>query len=169
MVLTEIQKDLLERTVRRPTAKKRTVERARIVLLFSSGLALKRIAREYNLNVLTVRKWVRRWKKASCDLLTIEKSIPLAENQSKAEKDYRSAILSVFDDASRPGKPPTFSAEQIVQIVGLACEVLDDSDECVSSWTQEEIAREAEKRGIVSSISQRTVCRFLKASRDQAS
>ena len=166
MTLSDFQKNFLEQTVRRSTVVKRTAERAKIVLSASNGTALKKIAREYNLNILTVRKWVRRWQASIPDLTKIENALPSAENPSKAKKHYENEILSVFDDGLRPGRPPTFSPEQAIQIVALACEVLDDSDEAVSYWTQEQIAAEAQKRGIVTSISQRTVCRFLKSGCD---
>ncbi len=57
---------------------------------------------------------------------------------------------------------PTFSAEQVVQIVALACEPPPDSDRPVSHWTPRELAEEAVTRHIVPTISPRSVGRFLK-------
>jgi len=67
-----------------------------------------------------------------------------------------------LDDAPRCGAPPVFTAEQVVGIVAIACEVLDESDEGVSHWTHRQIAQEAVKRGIVEEISPSTVGRLLR-------
>jgi hypothetical protein len=46
--------------------------------------------------------------------------------------------------------------------VALACEAPEDSDLPISHWTQQALADEAMRRGIVEEISQRSVGRFLK-------
>jgi putative transposase len=48
-----------------------------------------------------------------------------------------------------------------MQIMALACETPEVAGRPVSSWTPHELADEAIKRGIVTSISPRTVERFL--------
>ena len=63
--------------------------------------------------------------------------------------------------------PVTFTAEQIVQIINLACTHPAAAGRPVDAWTPRELAAEAEKRQLVPSISPRTVGRFLKASRSQ--
>jgi putative transposase len=77
-------------------------------------------------------------------------------------------IAEVLADAPRPGAPPTFSAEQVVQIIAMACTPPADSGRPVDAWTPRELADEAEKRQIVTSISARSVGRFLKRGRSQA-
>ncbi len=57
------------------------------------------------------------------------------------------------------------TAEQICAIVALACERPAESDRPVTHWSQQELADEAMKRGIVERISQRSVGRFLKKNR----
>ncbi len=52
-----------------------------------------------------------------------------------------------------------------MQIMALACEQPMSVDVPVSTWTPRELATEAIKRGIVPSISPRTVERFLKGER----
>jgi putative transposase len=74
-------------------------------------------------------------------------------------------IEEILDDAPRPGGPATFSPEQIVQIVAVACEPPDKSGRPISHWTARELADEAKKRQIVKSISSRSVGRFLKTGR----
>jgi hypothetical protein len=72
-----------------------------------------------------------------------------------------------LDDAPRSGAPPTFSAEQVVRIVALACEPPADSDRPISHWTPRDLAEEAVHRGIVTLISPRSVGRFLGSGRPQ--
>src|ERR1700726_1767969 len=72
------------------------------------------------------------------------------------------AIEVLLTDEQRPGAPATFSFEQFMQIMALACETPEASDRPVSTWTPRELADEAVKRGIVEQISPRTVERFLK-------
>ena len=67
----------------------------------------------------------------------------------------------------RPGAPTTFSAEQWCQIIALACEPPEASERPISHWTPRELADEARKRGIVATISERHVGRFLKSGRAQ--
>jgi putative transposase len=64
-------------------------------------------------------------------------------------------------DEQRPGAPETFTFEQFMQIMALACEAPGESQRPVSDWTPRELADEAVKRGIVTQISPRTVGRFL--------
>jgi Homeodomain-like domain len=74
----------------------------------------------------------------------------------------------VLDDHPRSGAPGTFSAEQVVQLVAIACEPPPASDRPTSHWTPRDLAEEAVNRGIVSSISPRSVGRFLGSGRPQA-
>jgi putative transposase len=80
----------------------------------------------------------------------------------------RKLIAETLADAPRPGAPPTFTAEQIVQIIALACTPPADAGRPIDAWTPRELADEAEHRHIVTSISARSVGRFLKTGRSQA-
>ena len=64
-------------------------------------------------------------------------------------------------DAHRSGSPGKFSAEQIVQLVSIACEDPRDSDLPVEDSTGRELADEMQKRSIVDSISVSTVNQLL--------
>src|SRR5258708_12999690 len=78
------------------------------------------------------------------------------------DKGLRQVIERGLADAARSGSPGKFSAEQIVQIVAVACEEPQASGYPVSHWTPKEVAQEVIKRGVVESISERQVGRFLK-------
>jgi putative transposase len=78
------------------------------------------------------------------------------------------AIAAVLADAPRPGAPGTFTAEQVVQIITLACRPPEQLGRPVAAWTPRELADEAVKQGIVDTISPRTVGRFLNGGRSPA-
>jgi transposase len=71
-------------------------------------------------------------------------------------------VVERLSDAPRCGAPARITAEQICAIVALACERPKESGRPVTHWSQQELADEAMKRGIVEQISQRSVGRFLK-------
>jgi putative transposase len=62
----------------------------------------------------------------------------------------------------------SFTAEQIVQIVNLACTPPPQLGRPIDAWTPRELADEAVKQGFVSAISARSVGRFLKRGRSAA-
>jgi transposase len=118
--------------------------RAQIILYLADGHNAREVARLLGTSRLTVRRWRRHWlTRPTC-------SVP-----------------ERLQDAPRPGTPATFSVEQWCQIMALACEPPTDSERTISHWTPRELADEASKRGIVKTISERHVGRFLKSRRPQ--
>jgi putative transposase len=95
-----------------------------------------------------------RWHAAESRLQAIE--------ETGKRKLLNQAIAVLLTDEQRPGAPATFTFEQFMRIIALACEKREASDLPVSTWTPRELADEAVKRGIVEQISPRTVERFLK-------
>jgi len=155
IVLDARLRGVLQHLVRRQTSPQRLVRRLRIVLAAADGLANEEIARRDGLERGTVRVWRGRWLEAA----------PRLAAAAAAGDDDRVLIQLVTEalaDAPRPGAPPTFSAEQVVQIVAVACEPPPGSDRPVSHWTAREVAEEAVKRGIVPTLSPRSAGRFLK-------
>lgn len=154
--LTEKQEVLLIQICRRQSNSQQQVRRAQIILRAAGGLSNESIARVLDIDRSTARSWRKRWLEAVGELSEIEKR---AE-----DKTLLTAIEGVLSDAYRSGTPPSFSAEQVVQIIALACEAPTDSQRPVSHWTPRELAVEAVKRGLVQSISAQSVERFLKGS-----
>ena len=72
-------------------------------------------------------------------------------------KRLRDAIEFLLADAPRPGIAPTFTAEQVCQIIALAYEPPPAHG---SHWTRAALGEEAVKRGIVEKISCTTIGRF---------
>jgi putative transposase len=152
---SERSQRILATIVRRQTAPLWLVTRAKIIVKAIEGKANTAIAKELELDRITVRLWRERWHEHAARRAALEEG---ADN----EREVEAFIIDSLRDAYRSGTPPKFSAEQVVQIVALACEDPSASGYPVSHWTPKEVAAEAIKRGIVESISERQVGRFLK-------
>jgi transposase len=149
------QLSVLERLLRQHSCPQALLRRTKIVLAAAQGLRNQQIARHLNCSPTTVRLWRARWA-AAHDLLAASETDP---------QQLTAAIATVLADAPRSGAPDTFSAEQIIHILNLACTPPPDSDRPVTAWTARELADEAVKQKIVSAISPRSVGRFLKSER----
>jgi putative transposase len=160
VTLSEKQREILERLIRRQTSSQRLVRRAKTILAAADGASNESIAVRLGLDRNTVRTWRYRWW-SGADALSA------AEAAGDSDKALRLRIESLLTDAPRPGTPGDFSAEQLAQIISVACEAPEDSGRPVTHWTPRELADEVINRGIVKSISPRTVGRFLKRSRSQ--
>lgn len=102
--------------------------------------------------------WRGAWLSAAPRLLEVEE----AGGGGGEEKELRLCIEEALADSPRSGTPATFTAEQICQIVALACESPGECGRPVTHWSPPELADEAIKRGIVESVSPRSVGRFSK-------
>ena len=138
--LTEEQRQALEAIVRKHTSPHPLVIRARIILLAAQGHGVRAIATHRHIARGRVQSWRRRWLTATAS----------------------TAVALRLADLPRPGAPATYTAEQICAIVALSCELPEASGRPIRHWTQQELADEAVNRGLVESISQRSVGRFLK-------
>jgi putative transposase len=156
--LTSAQQAVLQRLLRRQTADQRLVRRAAILLALAADPGVEATARRLGLTRLTVRLWRDRWLRAAPQLRE-------AEQETTPEPALLGLIEQVLADAPRPGAPATFSPEQIVQLVALACEPPEQSGRPIDHWTARELADEVKQRGIVRAISPRSAGRFLKRGR----
>jgi len=161
VVITERQKEVLETIMRQPTSPQRLATRARIVLLGFERWRNEEIAREVDLCAACVGFWRRRWARAFERLVAVECSEGIKALRKAIEED-------VLNDERRSGSPGKFTAEQVTQILALACEPPEKSGRPVTHWTPTELADEARKRGFLASISARQVGRFLKSGPAQA-
>jgi putative transposase len=156
--LSTRQRALLEQLRQRQTAPQRLIRRVLILLALAANPCLQSTARDLRLNRISVRLWRDRWLDAAEDLAQ-------AERDNVSDPQFLGLIEEILDQAPRPGGPATFSPEQIVQIVALACEPPEKSGRPVSHWTHRELADEVKRRRIVEDIAPRTVGRFLKTGR----
>ena len=90
LTLTDDQRDLLQRTVSRPTTERRILERAQVVLAIAQGATVSDAARATGLTRLTARKWRDRF---------------LAQG------------LDGLSDAPRSGQPRKLKPEVVAEIV----------------------------------------------------
>jgi putative transposase len=141
VALSARERSQLEALLRRQTCPQQIALRARIVLQAGSGEGVRESARRLGVARSTVQSWRRRWAGSA------------------------GSVAERLADAPRPGTPATFGAEQICAIVAIACEAPADCDRPITHWTQQEIADEAVRRGIVAAISPDSVGRFLKKKR----
>ncbi len=154
--LTARQRACLEQIARRQTSSQRLVRRTKILLALETGATQCHVRRQLHLNRGTVQRWCRRW----CALAS---KLEHMEADGSSDKVLTTVIVEALTDSPRAGTPATFTAEQIVQIVAVACEDPAASGRPVSHWTPREVAEEVRKRGIVETISTRSVGRFLKS------
>jgi len=133
----------------------RLVERSRIILLSADRVANIEQAHRLDVDRQRVRRWRARWAEA-------EERLAAAEREGANDDDLAKLIRSVLTDERRAGAPATFSAEQLTQIIAVACEPPEESGRPVTHWTPTELADEVITRGIVETISPRHVDRILK-------
>lgn len=139
LLVTDRERSQLETLERKSNCPQQLAMRARIILLAAEDVGVRESAAKLGISRSTVQAWRQRW----------------TENP-----DAR--VVQRLSDAPRPGTPATFTAEQVCAIVAVACEDPKESGREITHWTQREVADEAMKRGIVSSISSRSVGRFFK-------
>lgn len=140
--LSKEEREALDKLVRRHSTPQQLVLRGRIILAAADGKGNSEIARAIGLGVDRVREWRMRWiglQAVSLSDLSVEERLA---------------------DLPRAGRPAEISAEQICQVVALACE--QPKERPISHWTGREIADEVMRRGIVKQISPRHAARLLK-------
>lgn len=155
--LTDRQRSLLERLTRRQSCPQHLVQRAQIILSAADGHSDTFVAHSLAHDRGTVRLWRTRW-------LSAQSQLAAAQAAGESDLVLLECISAILADAPRSGAPDTFSAEQVVQIVALACTAPPDSERPTTHWSTRELADEAIRRKIVSSISPRSIGRFLKSS-----
>ena len=152
--LTNRQKGTLEQIFSLRTIEVRYQQRAQFILELSAGATNKGLVKKLGIDRATAKKWRKRWHQAQEKLTALEQE----ENANK----YKKALLEILNDAPRSGAPPKFTPEQVCQIVAVACESPEKSDHMISHWSNQALAAEVVKRGIVESISSTQVGVFLK-------
>lgn len=111
LVLSDEERAVLERYVRRGTTAQRLAMRARIVLLCSEGMENKKVARRLRTSALTVSKWRRRFAADRLDGLL---------------------------DEPRPGAPRKISDDAVEAAV---VRTLETTPTGATHWSTRELAR----------------------------
>ena len=153
--VTSRERRTLEHIVRQQNNPQWLVTRAKMILRAATGQTNGQIANELEITRNTVSSWRERWQAS-------EEQRDAVTNEMDDAKSLRKLLEALFRDNPRSGAPGKFSAEQMAQIIAIACEDPEANGYPVSHWTPKEIVMEAVKRGVVESISERQVGRFLK-------
>lgn len=146
IVLSIEERSELEGLIRSHSTAQHLARRARMVVMAADGIGVGETAARLGVWRKGVSFWRARWLAGDA-------------GESAAER---------LADRPRSGAPATITPEQICAVVALACERPEESGVPLSQWSASDLAREAVRRGIVTSISPRSVGRFLKRSRPQA-
>ena len=143
IVLSFEERRELDRLIRTPSTAQQIALRARMIVLAADGLKVGETAERLDVWRKTVSHWRAVWI---------------------ASAGTAATVVERLSDAPRPGVPARITPEQTCAIVALACETPEGSALPVSHWTQQALADEAMRRGIIDRISQRSVGRILKRS-----
>jgi transposase len=156
ITVSDRQRAMLDRWSRNKAGtSQRLFERCQIILRCAEGVSNSELARRLGVDRQRPRRWRRRWAEN-------EERLAAAELEGVNDKDLAKLLADILADAPRVGVKPKFTAEQLTQLIALACEPPEESGRPVTHWTPPELADEAAKRGIVESISPRHVDRLLK-------
>ena len=154
--VSDKQRAILEKWCRnKAETSQRLFERCQIVLMSAEGLGNSKQGRRLGVDRQCARRWRQRWADS-------EERLEKAEQEGINEKDLSKLLKEVLSDAPRPGVTPKFTAEQLTQIIAVACEPPEESGRPVTHWTPPELADEVTMRNIVESISPRHIDRILK-------
>lgn len=156
LLVSPQQETILQKIIRRSQSPQSLVTRAKIVLKGTQfGRRNQQIAQELGVTNKTVRKWRGRW-------LQGYETLEAVENEVEEKESLMQIITQLLSDQPRSGTPPTFTAEQICQIIAVACESPTLSNRPITEWTPRELADEVIQRKIVMTISASQVRLFLK-------
>jgi transposase len=106
--LTDDERTELTRRTRSRTDPVRTVERAQMVCAAAEGLSAPRIAQRLGVDARVVRTWVTR---------------------------FNDRGLAGLEDEPRSGRPPTYTPEQVAEVIATSLTKPDDLDQPFGSWT----------------------------------
>jgi hypothetical protein len=127
--------------------------RIRMVLQAAKGRSNSRIAVHWGLDRGTVRLWRGRWA-------ATQAQIEAALLEGATRRQLVTLLEAVLAAAPRAGAPDTFTPEPRVASLAVSCEPPSLSGRPVSHWTPRELVAEVVQRGLVPSISERTIGRL---------
>ncbi len=131
----------------------RQVEWAKVFLLCSEGWNNLQISYQVSIHQDAVSKWRNRFLK----------SLPLLQQVEQTDPEHlETQISALLADRPRSGQPATFTDEQIIKILEVACRNPEEYGFESSHWSLNQLVEAVVKEGIVESISAKTISRFLK-------
>lgn len=159
LILTEKQNKILEEFAKSKSESMYLMKRSKIILAASKGLRVKEIKETQELNYTTVKKWIMRWLEAREELETCEKETP---------RKLKKLIKKILTVQKRSGRNPTCTAEQVIKIIPVSLETPENYGLEISNWTYLSLTKKVIELGIVDTISESQVRRFLKGKRPKS-
>lgn len=132
IILSTIDREVLQSRVRRGSTPQKMVLRSLIVLLAADGHTNAGIAAEVDVHLDTVRKWRTRFHRHG---------------------------IGALADAPRSGRPPVYTPADIAAVKAWACQIPADHTVPIARWSTPELATRMATDGIAVSVS--TVRRWL--------
>lgn len=86
----------------------------------------------------------------------------IAGDRGKEPAELEDKITSILSDYARSGQPPTYTDEQIIKILEIACRSPEEYGYEASHWSLNQLVDVVVREGIAESISAKTISRFLK-------
>ena len=148
------QQELLQKILRKRSIPEFQKERVQIVLAASEGLQNKDIAAQHDLEENRVGIWRKRWSEAQQQWQESDATLRPAMSET--------LVLQWLADKPGRGRKEDFTPEQRAKIAALCQESPEQHGFPVTHWTAGRLAQAAVQRGIVETISERTVNRILK-------
>ncbi len=121
-------------------------------MLCADGLDNLQISKEVSIGQDSVSRWRTRFLK----------SLPFAGGGGKNPAQLEKEITILLADYARPGQPPTYTDEQIIKILEIACRSPEEYGYETSHWSLNQLVAVTIREGIAKSISAKTISRFFK-------
>jgi transposase len=152
--LDTAEQALLQAMLRKLSIPEFQKERVQIVLAASTGLQNKDIATQYGFEENRVGKWRKRWAHAHQQWQNSDTTLrpPLTQV----------LVFQWLADKKGRGRKEDFTSDQRSKIVALCQEHPEQHGFPVTHWSAGRLVQAAIKRGIVNTISERTMNRILK-------
>jgi len=148
------EQELLQKILRKRSLPEFQKERVQIVLAASEGLQNKDIASQYTLEENRVGIWRKRWAEAHQQWQESDENLRPTMSETLA--------LQWLADKPGRGRKEDFTQDQRAKIAALCQESPEQHGFPVTHWSAGRLAQAAVQRGIVDTISERTVNRILK-------
>lgn len=145
------EKLLIEKELNRRSLEKHYEYRVKIILYSSEGKQNKEIAFLIGFSEHVVSKWRIRWEKQQ-EILQVFAAGPSGEKIN--DHALLNKIKIILSDSPREGRPCRITQAERDRIVSLACELPENLGLPFTNWTNEELAKQARKKGIEISASQ---------------
>lgn len=153
IVVSDSVYQILLKFARSRTLPARQVERAKIFMFCADGLNNLQISQRVSIGQDSVSKWRNRFSNSLSRLQEVEQKNPDA---------LEPEVTALLSDYARPGQPPTYTDEQIIRILEIACRNPVEYGYEASHWSLNQLVAVTIKEGIADSISAKTISRFLK-------